>query len=166
MGMTKVYEADVDLSAFTTTDDLEGERTEVDVATPPTEAQVLDVLPRFVGLIDQRPPAFSAIHVDGKRAYKLARKGETVELPVRQVRVDAIDLLRFDWPTAAIRVTCGRGTYIRSLARDLGEALGTGGHLASLRRIAVGEYDLTRAVDEARLAEPITQDDLLAMPSE
>ena len=99
--------------------------------------------------IEQRPPAFSAIHIGGQRAYKLARRGEEVDIPTRTVRIDAIDLLRYHWPVAAIRVTCGKGTYIRSLARDLGRALGTGGHLASLRRTAVGPYTLDTAVRES-----------------
>lgn len=165
MGMTKVYEAEVDLSAFTTTDDREGERQEVNVATPPTEAQVREVINRFVGEVEQVPPAYSAIHVGGQRAYKLARRGENVELPARTVRIDAIDVLGYAWPILTIRVTCGRGTYIRSLARDLGKALGTGGHLASLRRTAVGSYDLSKAAGASRLEQPITQADLLSVPA-
>ena len=164
MGLTKVYESEVDLSAFTTTDDREGEREELTVACPPSEAKLREVLATFVGEIEQRPPMFSAIHVEGQRAYKLARRGEEVELPSRPVRIDAIELLRYDWPIAAIRVICGKGTYIRSLARDIGKALGSGGHLASLRRTAVGDYTLATAVDDARLNDPITAADLLPMP--
>ena len=164
MGLTKVYEAVVDLSAFTTTDDREGPREEVVVDTPPSEADVRAAMGRFVGQIEQRPPAFSAVHVEGKRAYRLARKGEAVEIPTRVVRIDAIELLGYAWPEATLRVTCGRGTYIRSLARDLGVALGAGGHLAALRRTAVGPYDLSVAVDEARLNERIVQADLIEAP--
>jgi tRNA pseudouridine55 synthase len=161
MGLTKVYEAEVDLSAFTATDDREGDRQEVAVATPPVELQVRAALAGFVGHIEQTPPAFSAVHVAGRRAYKLARKGEAVELPSRTVRVDAIELLEYAWPVARLRITCGRGTYVRSIARDLGAALKTGGHLASLRRRAVGPYDLTMAVTAERLERPITQGDLI-----
>ena len=161
MGMTKLYEAEVDLSAFTSTDDREGERREVAVTEPPHEADLRDALGGFVGMIEQVPPAFSAVHVAGRRAYKMARRGEQVELPARTVRVDEIELLRFNWPLAALRITCGRGTYIRSIARDLGRTLGTGGHLASLRRTAVGPYDLSIAVGAKRLDEPIVQEDLI-----
>lgn len=166
MGLTKVYEARVDLSAFTTTDDREGERTEIAPHddTPPTLETLKQALAGFVGQIEQRPPNFSAIHVNGKRAYKLARAGEAVEIPSRTVRIDAIELLEYSYPLADIRVTCGRGTYIRSLARDLGEELQTGGHLAALRRTAVGGYTLAEAVTEERLEQPITQDDLMGMP--
>lgn len=165
MGLTKVYEAAIDLSAFTTTDDLEGEREEVLVSEPPTRAMVEEVLTRFVGNVEQVPPIFSAIHIGGQRAYKLARQGKQVEMPSRIVRIDAIELLSYDWPIATIRVTCGRGTYIRSLARDIGKALGVGGHLASLRRTAVGEFTIGRAVDQERLKQPITQADLIEVPA-
>ncbi len=166
MGLTKVYEADVDLSAFTITDDREGEREEVAIDVPPDEQTVRDALARFIGDIQQKPPAFSAIHVDGQRAYKLARKGELVDLPARTVHIDAIDLMHYAWPIATLRITCGKGTYIRSLARDLGLALNTGGHLASLRRTAVGNFTLDGAFDEERLKHPIGEKDLLPLPGE
>ena len=164
MGLTKVYEAEVDLSAFTSTDDREGERREVAVAEPPDEVALRDALGGFVGLIEQTPPLFSAVHVGGQRAYRMARRGEKVELLPRTVRVEAIELLRFAWPIAALHITCGRGTYIRSIARDLGRSLAAGGHLASLRRTAVGSYDLSIAVGAERLEEPIAQEDLLEIP--
>lgn len=166
MAMAKVYETEVDLSAFTTTDDREGPRREVSPVSQPNEAAVRAALGQFVGWIEQTPPAFSAVHVDGRRAYKMARKGEVVELAPRRVRVDAIELLEYHWPVARLRITCGKGTYIRSIARDLGAVLGTGGHLASLRRTAVGRYDLSIAVDANRLEQPITQADLLDVPGE
>ncbi len=165
MGLTKVYEADVDLSAFTATDDREGFLEPVPITGPPTEQQVREVLARFVGTIQQKPPAFSAMHVDGQRAYKLARKGRDVDIPARPVRIDAIELIAYAFPIARIRVTCGKGTYIRSLARDIGVALGTGGHLAALRRTSVGPYDLTSAMDGKRLESPIGEKDVLAMPA-
>jgi tRNA pseudouridine55 synthase len=164
MGMTKVYLAGVDLSAFTTTDDREGPREEVTVENPPGEEKVREAIARFVGEIDQTPPAFSAIHVEGQRAYDLARKGKEVTLKSRKVRIDAIELIEYVWPLATIRVTCGKGTYIRSLARDLGKALGTGGHLASLRREAVGVYTLEGAFTEERIRAGITQGDLRGIP--
>lgn len=161
MGLTKIYVAEVDLSAFTATDDREGQREEIAVPKPPSAEQFILSLGKFVGTIQQTPPAFSAIKLEGRRAYDMARKGETVEIAARPVRIDAIELLNYTWPIASIRVTCGRGTYIRSIARDLGQALGTGGHLASLRRTSVGTYDLAKAVNEERLKSPIREEDLL-----
>ncbi|MDJ0521717.1 MAG: tRNA pseudouridine(55) synthase TruB, partial [Planctomycetota bacterium] len=151
MKMPKVYDTTIDLSAFTQTDDREGEREEVEVATPPSIEQVRAALETFVGDIEQVPPKYSAVHVDGKRAYKLARKGEDVELEARQVHVASIELLEYEWPNVRIVVTCGKGMYVRSLARDLGVALGTGGHLAKLRRTAVGPYTVEGAATAERL---------------
>ena len=166
MATTKVYDAVVDLSAFTATDDREGDRSEVDVPEPPTRERIESTLTRFVGDIEQTPPAYSALHVGGKRAYTRARAGEAVSLPTRRVRIDALDLRRYDWPELELTVTCGKGVYIRSLARELGEALGTGGHLAALRRTAVGPYTLQHAVTTDRLEHPIAQPDLLPIPGE
>jgi tRNA pseudouridine55 synthase len=165
MGLTKVYDATVDLSAFTATDDREGDRQEIAVPTAPLEFDIHRACAKFLGQIQQRPPAFSAIHVQGVRAYKLARGGQTLDLPPRTVRIDRIDILKYTWPTLSIRITCGRGTYIRSLARDLGLALNTGGHLASLRRTAVGPYTLSQAVPITRLDHTISQSDLLPIPT-
>ena len=166
MELPKIYETVVDLSAFTTTDDREGEAEVVQVALPPDVAEVDRVIAAHIGYIQQRPPAFSAVHVDGKRAYKLARAGEAVEVPLRTVRIDAIEVLGYQWPQLSLRVTCGRGTYIRSLARQLGEALGTGGHLASLRRMAVGQYTVERTMTVEQIeATQITKQMLLPMPA-
>lgn len=161
MGGTKVYETKVDLSAFTKTDDLEGEREEVAVDTPPTRQQILEALTQLTGEIQQVPPLYSAIHVNGQRAYKLARKGETVQIEPRTVMVHNIQLLDDTWPMADLKITCGKGTYIRSIARDLGNILGTGGHCVTLRRTAVGDYTLDHAITGDRLEHPITQDDLI-----
>lgn len=161
MGMTKVYDASVDLSAFTTTDDREGECNPVPVTAPPSTDDLRQALSVFIGDIQQTPPAFSAIHIQGQRAYKLARAGRSVEIPSRIVHIDAIELLAYNWPIVELRITCGKGTYIRSLARDLGRLLHTGGHLAALRRTRVGAYDLNQAVNAQRLTQPITQEDLL-----
>ena len=164
MKMEKVYDTKIDLGAFTKTDDREGEREEVEVAEPPSEDAVREALKRFVGDIEQVPPMFSAVHVDGKRAYKLARQGESVELEARPVRIDSIELVEYEWPIVRIRVTCGKGMYVRSLARDLGRELGTGGHLAGLKRTAVGSYGLDGAAGAERLLLPIEQRDLLDVP--
>ena len=165
MGMTKVYETEIDLGAFTSTDDAEGERQVVEVATPPGEARVRAVLDELIGEVEQTPPAYSAIKIGGKRAYKLARGGQDVQMPTRVVRIDRIELREYAWPRLAIRVTCGKGTYIRSLARQIGQKLGTGGYLTSLRRTAVGPYTIERAVALDRVPRPLTQADLLEAPA-
>jgi tRNA pseudouridine55 synthase len=158
MATEKRYETDVDLSAFTSTDDREGERREVAVSTPPTREQIESTLAQFRGPIQQRPPAFSAVHVAGKRAYQLARNDAPPELPPREVVVHEIALLDYAWPIARVAIRSGKGFYVRSLARDLGTALGTGGHCATLRRIAVGPFtaatarrfdDLPERIDES-----------------
>ena len=161
MGQQKVYEAVVDLSAFTASDDAEMPREEVAVETPPTEMQVDEALKQQTGLIQQIPPNFSAIHVDGKRAYKAARQGETLELKSREVRIDSIERLAYDWPRLELRITCGKGTYIRSIARDLGKLLGTGGHLTALKRTGVGDYTIDRAFAMEKLENGLEQSDLL-----
>ena len=123
MGMTKVYETQVDLSAFTATDDREGDRQQVAVDSVPDESALRDALAEFQGQIEQIPPAYSAVHVNGRRAYQLARRGMAVELSPRTVSIERIELLDYQWPTVNLRVVCGRGVYIRSLARD-GEPTG------------------------------------------
>ena len=166
MGLTKEYVAEVDLTAFTTTEDREGERTEVEPARGvPTREHVAAACASFVGeAVEQVPPRFSAIHVDGQRAYALARAGEDVKMKPRFVRIDAVELLDFAWPLATVAVTCGKGTYIRSLARDLGVALGTGGHLASLRRTAIGPFRVEDAFALERYSVPMDSDDLRPVP--
>lgn len=160
----KAYDTTIDLSAFTTTEDAEGERTAVPVDTPPIQQHIERVLAgNFHGEIDQTPPAFSAVKVDGKRAYARARAGEDVVIQPKRVRIHRIDITRYEWPTLVISVRCGKGTYIRSIARDLGNALGTGGTLTQLRRTRVGRYgldhareleSLERGVDATMLTEP------------
>lgn len=140
----KEYEATLQLGATTPSFDLEHE---VD-ATYPTAHITLEeierVLQTFVGEIMQVPPAFSACKVQGKRAYDLARKGEDVELRAKPLRIDEISLIAYDLEKMqiTIRVVCSKGTYIRALARDIGEALQSGAHLTALRRTRVGEYTI------------------------
>jgi tRNA pseudouridine55 synthase len=164
----KRYLAEVDLSAFTTTDDAEGEREEIAVEAPPDVEAVQQACRGFEGEIDQRPPVFSAVHIEGQRAYEKARKGELTERPAaKRVRIDAVDVVDYAWPIATLDVRSGKGVYIRSLARDLGERLGTGGTLRSLRRTAVGEYTIDRATpldDLPERAEEWTAGMLLAAP--
>ena len=135
------------------TDDREG-RVVAQSPVRPGEAAIRAMLPRFAGIIDQRPPAYSAIKVEGERAYRLARAGEAVELPSRQVVVHTLELLGIPDPDhAEFRAVCGKGVYIRSLVRDLALALGTVGHVSALRREGVGPFGLAHAVPLAKLEE-------------
>lgn len=163
----KEYVATIKLGATTPSFDLE---TEVD-ATYPTEhislETIKEVLPRFIGRIEQVPPAFSACKVDGKRAYKMARKGHEVELKPKVLVIDEIELLDFnpDEMVLTLRIVCSKGTYIRAIARDLGEALGSGGHLIGLRRTRVGDVTIDKclsveqAVELIRTAEIVIPDE-------
>jgi tRNA pseudouridine55 synthase len=148
-GHDKRYAAAVRFGVRSTTDDPEGELTPTAAVTD--EAAVRRSLEQFRGEIRQVPPAASAIHVDGERAYKRFRRGEEVEVPARSVTVHAIELLDFDpvAQTAELDVHCSTGTYIRALARDLGEAVGAGGYCSALRRTEVGPF----SVDDAVTAE-------------
>jgi tRNA pseudouridine55 synthase len=142
---TKVYRFTVGWGKATSTDDTEGEVIATSDVRPEQEA-LEAVLPRFTGTIMQRPPAFSAIKVDGERAYDLARAGETVELAARPIDIDAIALVSHGADESVLEVTCGKGTYVRSLARDIAEALGTVGHVTKLHRAAVGPFSDADAV--------------------
>ena len=160
----KRYRFDLEWGSATSTEDAEGEV----VATSdvrPTEADLRAALPRFIGTIEQRPPAFSAIKVDGERAYDLARAGEAVALQSRIVRIDDLRLLAAEADTARFEATCGKGTYVRALARDIAARLGTLGHVSSLRRTRVGDFDLSRAITIADIeAVEGTQRDALLLP--
>ena len=138
---TKEYTATLQLGATTASYDMEHP---VDATFPTehiTKELIEETLKKFVGEIDQVPPAYSAVMVNGKRAYKLMRKGQEVELKAKKITIEDIEILRFDDTTMQldIRVVCGKGTYIRSLARDIGEALGSGAYLTALRRTRVGD---------------------------
>lgn len=142
---TKVYEFDIVWGSATSTDDIEGEV----IATAehrPTREGLEAVLPQFTGLITQIPPAFSAIRIGGERAYDLARAGETVEMPPREVEIDGIEILSHSEERSRLSVTCARGTYVRALARDIAEALGTKGHVGALHRSRVGEFTDENAI--------------------
>ncbi len=144
--MDKEYQAGLVLGASSDTDDVEGTITSGDVSTAPDRDKVLAELARFVGTIDQIPPDYSAAKVTGRRAYKLARQGKAVELKPRPVRIDAIDVLDYEYPRLALQVRCGKGTYIRSLARDLGKRLGCGAYLERLRRTRIGPFTVEAAL--------------------
>ena len=143
---TKEYEAEIMLGATTPSYDMEHPVNETFPYEHITREMVEDTLKQFIGEIAQRPPLFSACKVDGKRAYDLARKGSDMQLEPKQIRIDNIELLEYDLPKIRIRVTCGKGTYIRSLARDIGEALESGAYLSELTRTRVGEFKLTDCI--------------------
>lgn len=149
-GDPKVYEATVQFGSETETDDLHG--LVVRTAPAPTEAAVRAAVPALTGVLDQLPPAYSAKRVAGQRAYALARAGEEVTLAPARVRVDGWELLTWRDPPAGgaaeldARITCGPGTYIRALARDLGRLVGSAAHLAALRRTRSGAFDVADAV--------------------
>lgn len=151
----KRYRTDIDLSAFTSTDDSEGVRKEVNVAAPPTQQQIESALRGFIGEIQQVPPAYSAVKVGGRRAYKLARAGAEPKLEPRIVHIHDLTLLAYDWPIATVELYCGKGVYVRGLARDLGRELGTGGHCAALRRTAVGPFGESMAIALDDVPEPL-----------
>ena len=142
----KEYIATLQLGATTPSYDLEKE---IDATFPTghiTRELVEETLQRFVGTIEQVPPVFSACKVDGKRAYELARKGDEVQLRPKTLVIDEIELLAYNLPEIKIRVVCSKGTYIRALARDIGEALHSGAHLTGLIRTRVGEVTLDRCM--------------------
>lgn len=164
----KEYIATIALGATTPSYDLE---TEIDARYPTahiTRELVEEVLAKFTGRIEQVPPAFSACKIDGKRAYKMARKGDAVELKPKILVIDEIELLEYSPESITIRVVCSKGTYIRALARDIGAALGSGGHLTALRRTRVGNVTIDRclslddAVSMLREVEIETDDDSAA----
>lgn len=165
----KAYRATICFGESSSTDDLEGERTAAE-GPAPDRAAVEAALPRFTGPIEQRPPAYSAIKVGGRRAYAMARAGETVELASRAVTIHAIDLLEWDGtdrqrPVAIVDVRCSAGTYIRSLARDLGEAVGSAAYLGALRRTAAGPFEVGEALslDAVRAAAEASPDALIPL---
>lgn len=157
----KAYAFTVRFGAATETEDAEG----AVVATSdvrPSRAAIEVVLPRFTGPIEQRPPAYSALKVDGERAYARARAGETVVLPPRAVTIHALDVLEADGDTATFSVSCSKGTYVRSLARDIAEALGTVGHVVMLRRTKAGPFGLEGAISLDKLGELAMEQRLIA----
>ncbi len=171
VGLDKTYETTMRLGAATTTDDAEGEvisTAESAVMAAVTDAQLAAGIRNLTGEIDQRPSSVSAIKVDGQRAYDRVRAGEQVELASRRVTVSAFEVLAVRRTETSIevdaRIDCSSGTYIRALARDLGAALGVGGHLTALRRTRVGPFDVADAVSLDELAEQGTS--LLASPAD
>lgn len=193
MNSPKSYRAAIDLSRTSESHDLERETTVVTVAVPPNRAEIERALHSFVGLIQQVPPAHSAVKTGGKRAYELARKGKLADaapgaaetpaavgeggdadasdadaaptLAPKTVRIDAITIRNFDWPNLEIDIDCGRGTYIRSLVRDLAHALKTGGVLTGLVRTRSGSFTVKQAQSAKVFDSRIDAEHLLPIPT-
>jgi len=144
-GQTKEYTGTITLGATTPSYDLE---TEIDNTFPTkhlTKELIKNATENFIGKIEQVPPIFSALKKDGKRLYEFAREGKTVEIKSRQIEIFEFEITNIQLPEVHFRVTCSKGTYIRSLAHDFGKALNSGGHLSSLRRTKIGDYNVNNA---------------------
>jgi tRNA pseudouridine55 synthase len=140
----KEYLAEIKLGAYSTTDDEEGEKEVTEQGQIPDVTFVKKTVDSFVGKIQQTPPVYSAIKINGQESYKLARKGKTVELKPREVTVKSIQILEYAYPKLVLKVVTGPGVYIRSLARNIGEKLETGGYISELRMTRVGEFTVEK----------------------
>lgn len=148
MKQDKVYEVVMKLGQTSTTADEEGEKTTISDRQPELP-EVQEAIARFIGDISQIPPDYSAIKVNGQRAYKLARAGKEVKIEPRNVTIYAIEQMEYEYPNIRFTTKVSSGTYIRSLVTDIGEALGTGAYMTDLRRTKIGKYDIQAAVDPA-----------------
>lgn len=155
-GLNKTYLAKIKIGATTETDDSEKDEENIKDYSFVTKDDIINACKSFEGQILQRPPAYSAKKVKGKRLYQLARQGIKVEIEPVEVFVDYIKILNIELPNIDIEVKCSKGTYIRALARDIGEKLGTGAYLASLRRIKIGDYSIEKALKITEIQKLIT----------
>ena len=144
--LDKWYEATICLGKTSTTGDPEGEITEQNTEKVPTLEEVKAVVNQFVGQITQTVPAYSAVKINGQRAYQLGRRGEAVSMPTRQIEIYSLEILSYNYPELIIRTHVSSGTYIRTLGEDIGKALGVGAYLTALRRTQVGDYQIKNAV--------------------
>ncbi len=154
----KEYIAMVRLGEYSTTDDQEGDKEEIEINSIPSENEVLQAIKHFCGNIKQTPPIYSAVNIKGRVAYKYARKGQKVEIKPRTVKIEQIELLSYRWPDLKLRVVTGPGVYIRSLARDIGKTLEVGGYLKSLERTRVGNYTLADSFNIDKLKKSNVND--------
>ncbi len=157
-GQEKEYTGTFTLGATTPSFDLE---TEIDKTFPTehiSEEKIKQVAEGFIGYQEQTPPIFSAIKIEGKRAYNSARKGEKVEMKKRSITIDEFEITKINLPEVNFRIKCSKGTYIRSIANDFGERLESGSHLSSLRRTKIGDYNIKDAKNLLELAETIKED--------
>jgi len=147
MKLDKEYEATMKLGYKSNTGDPEGviTKNEKPKTNNPDRYQIEEALTQFLGEVEQTPPAFSAIKVNGERAYKLARAGEKVEIKPRKITIHELEIINYEFPRLTIRVRCSSGTYIRTLAEDIGAALGCGAYLTELRRTKIGDLDITNS---------------------
>jgi len=146
-GRVKEYTGEITLGATTPSYDLETDVNETFSIAHITEESIHNTVTQFIGEIDQIPPIFSALKKDGKRLYKIAREGKTIEINSRKVNISAFEITKIDLPTINFRVVCSKGTYIRSLAYDFGKALNSGAHLSELRRTKIGNFSVEGALD-------------------
>jgi len=144
-GQVKEYTGTFTIGATTPSYDLESEINETFATDHITDALIHKTTEQFIGTIQQRPPIFSALKKDGVRLYEIARKGETVDIPTREITINEFEITNIDGNNIDFRVVCSKGTYIRSLAFDFGKALNSGGHLSSLRRTKIGNYSVDNA---------------------
>ncbi len=160
----KKYNAQFVLGKRSNTDDITGDVTEAPNFPEINQSDIEKLLPQFRGIIQQTPPQFSAVHIDGKRAYQLARQGEQVEIPSRDVEVYELEMTQFDFPDFTLEMKCGSGTYVRSIGRDMGELLKCGAVMTNLVRTEIGLYNIANTV----LLDEITEEnwgDFLLPPS-
>lgn len=143
--LDKVYEADIVLGQTSSTGDPEGDISEASVRRPDL-AEVERSIEKFRGEIWQKPPIYSAIKIDGQRAYRLARQGKSVEMPERKIKIFELDILKYDYPNLRLRAHVSSGTYIRTLAEDIGQEMGVGAYCRALRRVQISKY----SVDDAK----------------
>lgn len=162
MNTSKEYLAEIDLTAFSETDDAEGKLTLVEVNKIPTVKEITETITSFVGNISQIPPKYSAIKIQGQPAYKKVLRGEEFEIKPRIIQIYAIEIISYEWPKLTLNVKCGRGTYIRTLARDIGTKLNTGGYLTGLIRTGVGSYKIDQAID-FNILSIIKESDIIAL---
>ena len=151
--LEKKYLATFQLGVESETEDIEGTVIPLEGARRPTRSEVVEELPRWIGTIQQKPPAFSALKVNGKRAYQLAREGKQLDLSPREVVIHQLVLDHYEYPLLRLKICCGSGTYVRSLGRDIARALGSGAVMSQLARTSIGEFSLEKSV---------TLDDLLS----
>ena len=157
----KTYLAEFQFGVRSDTDDNTGVVEDVTGATPVTKKQIQQLLPEFCGMVEQIPPSFSAIKVNGQRAYAMARKGQNVALTARPVRIDSIEIQEYHWPKLTVEIHCGSGTYIRSIARDMGERLGCGGLMTALERTGIGEFTSSDGINPNSLTAATIADAVL-----
>lgn len=145
MKMEKEYVAEIKLGETSTTDDEEGDKSVTSHSSIVTRKNIEKIIPNFVGQVEQTPPIYSAVKIKGKAAYKYAREGKQIEIKSRIVEIKSIEILDYKWPILKLKIVCGSGVYIRSLARDIGEQLKIGAYMAGLERTRVGEFTIQNA---------------------